>query len=98
MEVHVVDAGTEHQVEVGLQLRQRRAEVLGEPGKGLARRVGLATDVGGRRGVLEHRVVRVVLARLAWVGAQALDAEVGESEALNLRDVDGGVAVDEVGR
>ena len=54
--------------------------------------------MGCRRGVLEHRVVAVVFACLARVSAQSLDAELRQSEALNLGDVHSGIAVDEVSR
>ena len=97
MEEHVVHASTEHQVKVGLQLRQACAEMFCQPRERLAAGVGLAADMGCRRGVLEHRVVAVVLTRLARVGAQTLDAELRQSEALNLGDVDSCIAVDEVG-
>ena len=98
MEEHVVDTSTEHEVEVGLQLRETGTEVFREPGEGLAGRIGFSADVGSRRGILEHRVVAVVLARLTRVGTQSLDAEFRESEAFNLRDIDSSIAVNQVGR
>ena len=72
--------------------------MLREPCERLARCIGLATDVGSTGRILEHRVVRVVLARLAGICAQPLDTEVTEAESLNLWDVDCSVAVNEVGR
>ena len=98
MEEHVVHAGAEHQVEVGLQLRERGAEMFGKPGKGLAAGVGFATNVGSRRGILEHRIVGVVLAGLARVFTQTLDAQVTQTKAFNFRNVDGRIAVNEIGR
>ena len=71
--------------------------MLSKPGERLARGEGLATDMGCRRRVLQHGEVGVVLAGLARILAQAFDTEVGEAEALDLGDVDGGIAVDEVG-
>ena len=77
VEEHAVDAGAEHQVEVGLQLREAGAEMLGEPGERFARGEWLAGDVGGRWRILQHREVGVVLACLARIGAQPLDAQFG---------------------
>ena len=53
--------------------------------------------MGCRRGVLEHRVVAVVLARLARVLAQPLNTKVAQAESFNLRNVNGSIAVNEVG-
>ena len=36
MEEHTVDSGAEHQVQVGLHLRERRAEVFGQPRESFA--------------------------------------------------------------
>ena len=93
VEEHTVHTGTEHQVEVGLKLRKRCAEMLREPREGLA-----AREMGCRRSILEHGIVGVVLARLARVLTQALDTEVGKSETLNLWNIHGCIAVDEIGR
>ena len=98
VEEHTVHAGTKHQVEVGLKLRERCAEMLREPREGLAARERLAADMGCRRSILEHGIVGVVLAGLARVLTQTLDTEVGKSETLNLRDIHGCIAVDEIGR
>ncbi len=57
VEEHAVHPGAEHEVEIGLHLAQRRAEVLGEPRKSFARGVFLTRDVGRRRGVFQHRKV-----------------------------------------
>ena len=92
-----VHARAEHQVEVGLHLRQRGAEMLRQPGERLARGQRLTRDVRRTRRVFQHREVRVVAAREAGVGAQPTDAEVGQAEALDLRDIDGGIDIDEVG-
>ena len=51
----------------------------------------------GRRGVLQHGEVGVVLTGLAGILAQAFDAEFRETEPFDLGYVHGGVAVDEVG-
>ena len=75
MEIDVVDTTGEHQVQVGLHLRPRCAEVFCQPGECLAAGEGLAHDVGCRRGIFQHRYVAEVLLRLAWVCAQSLDAE-----------------------
>ena len=48
-------------------------------------------------GILQHGDVAVVLARHTWVCTQTLDAELGESETLNLWDIDGGIEVEQVG-
>ena len=53
--------------------------------------------MGGRRGILQHRHVAEVAARHARVGAQSLDAQLGESEALYLRNVDRRIEVEQVG-
>ena len=45
VEEHVVDAGAEHQIDVGFELRERRAEMLRQPGEGLTRGVGLSADM-----------------------------------------------------
>ena len=71
--------------------------MLCQPCECLTAGEGLATDVCCRRCILEHRVVAVVLARLAGVGAQTLDAEVAESEPLYLGNVYGSIAVNQVG-
>ena len=76
VEEHVVHTGTEHQVDVGLHLGKRCAEVFREPGEGLARREGFAADVGCRRGIFQHGEVGVVLAGLAGILTESLDAEV----------------------
>ena len=98
MEEHVVDTSAEHQVHVWLHLAQGGSEVLGEPSEGLARCIFLASDVCGRRSIFQHAEVAEVRTSLAWVFSQPLNAEVGETESLNLRDVNGSIAVDEVGR
>ena len=75
MEVDVVHTAGEHEVEIGLHLRQRRTEVLGEPCKRLARCERLAHDVSGRRGVFQHRHIAIILSGFAWIGTQPFDAE-----------------------
>ena len=97
MKEHVVYAGAEHQVHIRFHLAQGCAEVLGEPGKGLAGGISLACDMGGRWRLLEHAEVAEIRTGLARILAQALDAEVGQSEAFNLRDINGSITVDEVG-
>ena len=97
VEKHVIDAGHEHQVEVGFALTERRAEMFGEPGEGLARDKAFTSDVCGRRGVFQHREVRVVFLGEAAVGAQAIDAEIAEAKSLAFRNIDGSIDVNEVG-
>ena len=94
MEEHVVHSGTEHQVEVGLHLAQRCAEMLCEPSECLARCVFLARHVSRRRSIFQHTEVTVVGAGISLVLAQSSYAEVGESESLNLGDIHRGIAVD----
>lgn len=94
MEEHVVDTSAEHQVHVWFHLAQGGSEVLGEPSEGLARCIFLASDVCGRRSIFQHTEVAEVRTSLAWVFSQPLNAEVGETESLNLRDVNGSIAVD----
>ena len=96
VEEDVVHTGYEHQVEVGLHLRQRGAEVLGEPGERLAGSERLARDVGGRRGILQCREVAQVAADEARVGAQPFNLEIGDAEALYLGNVDSGVEVEQI--
>ena len=72
--------------------------MLGEPGKGLARSIGFAHDMGGRGGILEHGEVGVVLLRLSGIGAESAYAQFRESEALYLGHIDGGIDINEVGR
>ena len=55
MEEHMVDATGEHQVEVGFHLRQRSAEMLGEPGESLAAYQRFSSYMSSRRSVFEHR-------------------------------------------
>ena len=98
MEVDVVDAAGEHQVEVGLHLRQRSTEVLRQPGERLTTRQWFPRHMGCRRGILQHRHIAEVLPRLTRVGTQSLDAKIGESETLYLRDVDSGIEIQQVGR
>ena len=93
VEENVVNATSEHQVEVGLHLRQRGAEVLRQPSEGFARGKWLAHDVSGRGGILQHGHVAEVLFGHTGVTAQSFDAKFGKSEALNLRDVDSSVEV-----
>ena len=75
VEVDVIDAAGEHQIEVGLHLRQRSTEVLRQPGECLTTRQWFPRHMGCRRGILEHRVVRVVLAGLAWILTESFDTE-----------------------
>ena len=96
VEEDMVHAREEEEVEVGLHLRERHAEMLGQPGKGLARGERLAHDVGRTRGILQRGQVAQVLSGEAGVGAQASDVEVAQSEALYLWYVDGSVDVEQV--
>ena len=97
VEEHPVYSGTEHQVEVGLHLREGGAEVLREPSERFARHQPLACNMSRRRGVLQHRKVGEVLARHAGVGAQTLDTKLRKPEAFYLRYVNRSIDVDEVG-
>ena len=51
---YVVNATGEHQVEVGFHLRQRRTEMLCQPGECLAAGKGFSHHVGCRRGIFQH--------------------------------------------
>ena len=97
MEEHVVYAGAEHQVHIRFHLAQGCAEVLGEPGEGFAGCIFLSGDVRSRWSIFQHTEVAEVRTGLARILAQSLDAEVGQSEAFNFRNVNGCIAVDEVG-
>ena len=55
MEVAMVDTCHHHQVEVGLALAERSAEMLGEPSEGFGRNELLAVEVCSRSRVFEHR-------------------------------------------
>ena len=94
----MVHAREEEEVEVGLHLRERHAEMFGQPGKGLARGERLAHDVGRTRGILQRGQVAQVLGGEAGVGAQAANVEVAQSEALYLWYVDGSIDVEQVAR
>ena len=98
MEEHVVYAGAEHQVHIWFHLAQGSAEVLGEPGEGFAGCIFLSGDVRSRWSIFQHAEVAEVRTGLSRILAQSLDAEIGQSEAFNFRDVNGCIAVDEVGR
>ena len=50
-----------------------------------------------RENGIDVREVGIVLAGLARIGAQPFDAQIRESEAFDLGDVDSGITVDEVG-
>ena len=97
MEEHVVYAGAEHQVHIRFHLAQGCAEVLGEPGEGFAGCIFLSGDVRSRWSIFQHTEVAEVRTGLARILAQSLDAEVGQSKAFNFRNVNGCIAVDEVG-
>ena len=97
MEEHVVYAGAEHQVHIRFHLAQGCAEVLGEPGEGFAGCIFLSGDVRSRWSIFQHTQVAEVRTGLARILAQSLDAEVGQSEAFNLWDINCRIAVDEVG-
>ena len=75
VEKDMVYTAGEHQVEVGLHLREGGAEMLSQPGEGLTGGVSFAHYVGGRRRIFQHRHVAVVLTGETGVGAQTLDAE-----------------------
>ena len=53
--------------------------------------------MGSRRSIFQHAQVAEVGTGLSRILAQALDAEVGQSEAFYLRNVDSRIAVNEVG-
>ena len=95
---HVVHTAGEHQVDVGLHLRQRGAEVLSEPSEGLARCERLAGDVGCRRRILQHRHIAVIGASESLIGAQTLYSEVRQSESFYFRDIDSGIEVNQICR
>ena len=95
VEEHVVDARDEHQVHVGLALREAGAEMLGEPGERLAAHQRLTTDVSCAGGIFQDGEVGIVFLANG-VHPQPLDAEGAESEALTFGDIVGGVGVDEV--
>ena len=97
MEKHVIDTTREHQVEVGLHLAQRRAEVFGEPCEGLAGGKRLTHDVGGGGRVLQHTDVTEVRTCESRITPQSLDTEVGKAKAFNLRDVNSAIEVEQVG-
>ena len=69
-----------------------------QPRKRLTGCQRLAHDVGGRRSVFEHRYIAEVLARHAWIRAQSLNTELRQTEALNLRNVNSPIEVEQVGR
>ena len=94
----MVDARQEHEVEVGLALGKRCAEVLSKPRERLGRGEGLARNMGSGGSILQHGNVAVVLLREARVGAKSLDAEVGESEALAFGYIDGSIDIQQIGR
>ena len=97
MEEYVVHSRHEHQVEVGLALAQRCAEMFGKPCEGLARRVGLAGEMGTRRRIFQHRQVGEVFLREAGVGAQAFDAKVAQAETFAFRNIHSCIEVNQVG-
>ena len=98
MEDDVVDTRQEHEVEVGLALGERRAEMLGEPSESLGRRESLPRHMSGRGGVLEHGDVGVVLLGEALILAKSEDAEITQTEALALGNIDDGIDIKQVGR
>ena len=67
MEEHVVHTCAEHEVHIWFHLTQGSAEVLGEPGKGLAGGIFLACDMGGRWCILEHAEVAEIRTGLARI-------------------------------
>ena len=93
----MVHATNLHQVEVGLTLAQRSAEMLRQPSESLARYQRFARDVSSRRGILQHREVRIVVTPHG-VGTQTLDLEVAQAISLNLGDIDSRIDIEEVGR
>ena len=98
VEEDVVDTSGKHQVEVWLHLRQRGAEVLRQPGKGLAGGERLTHDMGCRGGIFQHRQVAEILTRHTGISAQPLDAKLRQSETFNLRNVHSTIKVQQVGR
>ena len=58
---HMINAGDEHQVHIRFALRQRSAEMLRQPGKCFGRSIRLPGDMCGRRGIFQHRQVRIIL-------------------------------------
>ena len=96
MENDVVDTRQEHEVEVGLALGERRAEMLGEPSEGLGRRESLPRHMSGRGSVLEHGDVGVVLLGEALVLAKSEDAEVAEPKALALGNIHSSIDIEQI--
>ena len=95
MEEHVVDTGGKHEIDIGFALRERGAEVLGQPGQRLGRDIGLARDMGTRGGIFEHGEIGIVFLGHR-VAAQPLNLKVGNTEALTLRNIDRSIEVDEI--
>ena len=75
VEIDMVHTGDEHQVQIGLALRKRSAEVLGQPSERFRSRERLSGDVCSRGGILKHGEVGIVGARQR-IAAQSADAEV----------------------
>ena len=98
MEEHVVDASTEHQVDIGFQLRETRAEMLCQPGERLTRCERFTADMSSRWGIFQHGEVGVVLTRLSWILTQTFDAELREPEAFDFRNIHCSIAINQVGR
>ena len=97
MEDDVVHAGYEHQVEVGLALRQGCTEVLGEPSEGLARCEAFAGNVSRGRRIFEHGEVGVILLGESGIPAKTANAEIAQSEALTFWNIDGSIDIEQVG-
>ena len=90
MEVAMVDTCHHHQVEVGLTLAERSAEMLGKPSEGFGRNKLLAVEVCSRGWIFEHREVGIVATRKR-IGSQTQDAEIGKTEALDFGNIDRGI-------
>ena len=85
MEEHAVHSGKKHQIHLGFHLRQRCAEMLGEPGECLARSQWLACDMGSRCCQFEGGEIAGVGVEEPLILSQAFDVEFCAAVALYFR-------------
>ena len=69
-----------------------------QPGEGLGAGERLPGNVCCRRSILQHGEVGIVLSRLTRVFTKAPDVEIRQPKAFNLRNINGRIYIDEVGR
>ena len=95
MKKHVIDSGREHEIEIGLTLRQRRAEMLGKPCKCLGRDISFSRYMCSGRGIFEHGKIGIVVF-LDRIAAQTFNAEIGNTETFTLGNIYHCIKIDEI--